>query len=58
LLGGQEINKHLSAMVATFTGAERLLQVAVENGIEVCFANPGNRDDLCQRFRMTPTLPF
>lgn len=28
-------------MGATTTGAEKLLQAAVEEGIEICFANPG-----------------
>ena len=28
-------------MAGTTTGAEKLLQSAVEHGIEVCFANPG-----------------
>lgn len=28
-------------MVATCTGAERVIQTVVEHGIKVCFANPG-----------------
>jgi acetolactate synthase-1/2/3 large subunit len=35
----------VDSMTATSTGAERLLRSAVEQGVEVCFANPGEGAD-------------